>query len=600
MLLRILTIICVLVAVLTAVIDQSWLMSRRGRGDLAVRILGITGKRNTSFRRFQYMPILITAVIIAIALGIGSGWINAAVYIAGTVVCFGAVMAGTGAIPAGTTAASGMAAEGDYAGALKASYRTGAVMGAVISAAGLFLLGAMFVFFKVENVIETITCLALGVSTTAVHLSTGGTVYSDAYSLALPDDDFTDITGSFSGTGADMMESYVLAGAAAIMMAQNGLDSSGVMSTFNLSSVTKYPLILLAAGIVASLIGVMLYRGTSGVNNSRSVSVAAIVSGLLTAAAAIYFSNYYLESAVYGISAVCGIAGGLILGEISRIYSYDSRFMMSGTKEDRRLNSHMPLISGLSRGMISTVLQTAIVLICIFFAAKFSSVYGIALAAVGFCSVTGTLAAANGLSQVSGSAGEAIRAHGEGADTEAIADYMDTVSVRTAPAAWTYTNYASALTLIALLTAVFYNSGVEQIDLLHSAFIGALFGGAAVPFVLTGIVIYSVRTTALVAFSKLGRGEDTGSARSLSWSVLPVAIVIVLPALVALFLGVECTLGFLIGTVITGCMIMPAICDSGEHFGRTAVRSLGSLIKLMVVLTAAFLPVFSEIGGLFF
>ena len=56
----------------------------------------------------------------------------------------------------------------------------------------------------------------------------------------------------------------------------------------------------------------------------------------------------------------------------------------------------------------------------------------------------------------------------------------------------------------------------------------------------------------------------------------------------------------IISVIVTGSVLITTFNNSGMYFENTAVQSLSSVIKLMAVFSAAFLPFFMKIGGLLF
>jgi Na+/H+-translocating membrane pyrophosphatase len=99
----------------------------------------------------------------------------------------------------------------------------------------------------------------------------------------------------------------------------------------------------------------------------------------------------------------------------------------------------------------------------------------------------------------------------------------------------------------------------------------------------------------------MGRSDDeTGSASSLRGAALPVVIAIALPTVVGLLFGPATLAGFLVAVISCGYFIVTGFNNSGRHFENTAIQSLSSVIKMMTVFSAAFLPVFIRIGGFLF
>ena len=125
--------------------------------------------------------------------------------------------------------------------------------------------------------------------------------------------------------------------------------------------------------------------------------------------------------------------------------------------------------------------------------------------------------------------------------------------------------------------------------------------GACSAFVLTGLLIGSMRLTSRVAMKELGRIDDeAGVADSVRGAVVPVFTGLALTVIIGAFCGAASLAGFVISAVVTGSLIITSFNNSGMYFENTAVQSLSSVIKMMTVLSAAFFTVFTNIGGLLF
>lgn len=615
--LKILVLICVLASLLVSVMLVSWLRSKRGHGERIARLYLILKSRNSNFRLSQLPHVIIMAVILFVVTGMGTDWYNAAAYAAGVIVSLAAVFLTSSLYSTGSCSSANMADLNDAPVSLKCSYRTGAAIGFVLSAVGLLLLCLFFLNLKTDDITLTdyIAPLALGVSTTALYLHTGGYVYSSAYVMAEDDKDFRDSTGFLYGSAADMLESYIIAAAAAVMLADLAVATSGITSTFTSESAAKYPVVIYAAGTAASVLSTLVFRSGTQRRPQGSAALTCILSGIMTAAVSLYFSMEMLQSMVYSFAVITGIAAGLILGEFSQMFSSDSKMMIANKKNDRRLGRHAQVVFNLGAGMTSSAFFAVIFAAALAVAFNYASYYGIALCAVGFCSIAPSVSAVSGLSIMSGTASEiltsdsfaveeaAVKSEGESTDiniVNEISDVLATASVRTRSISRSYTTSAAFLASAAMLAAIFYQSEYGSINLISeksiSLVLGAM-GGAASVLVLFGLILLAIRFSGYVALRSLSKTDDEGATGSLRGSVIPSVLAIAFPACIGLFFGFRILCGFLFGATCTGFLFIYAVNNSGRHFENTAVKSLCSLIKLMVVFSAVFMPAIINIGG---
>lgn len=589
----------ILAALLLTVILQSWLRSRRGKGEFIAKIIGILKNRSNGFRKFQYPLLIITAVILAAAISVQSGWSYAAVYIAGVVICFASVIIGNGALVSGTSAAVYASRQSDIPSALRASHRTGALMGLLTSAAGLLVLALIFIMSFKESLASSAGYMALGASTVAVFINTGGSIYSSAYSLASPDNSFTDRNGFFAGIGADSLESYIFAGIAAISLADVAVATSGVTSTFTATSAVRYPMVILGAGVAASVLGGLIYRGGTAARPFRSASLTYILAAILLTPVILFFSNRMLQSMVYGYTALTGIAAGILITIFSSLFTPDGKILNGKTKNDRLLGVHAPVIADMGIGSFSVAFNAIIITAAISVSFNFAGLYGIAVCAAGIAALAPSINALAGVDVIASSTSDILETLPEEDKINDVSDVLYTAAshARTTNRAYFAASYV--VSAFALLAAIIFQMREEMVLVSSIRSISGIIGGVAVAIFLTGLLILSVRTTATVALKTLRKTDyEDESINILRGSTIPTIISMAVPALIGLLFGVAVLVGFLIAIIAAAYFIMAAVNNSGRYLENTAVQSLGSLVKMMVAFTFAFLQAFVAVGGL--
>ena len=204
----------------------------------------------------------------------GTGWYNAAAYAIGAVISFAAVLTGSSlSYISGSCASANLADQNDLALSLKSSYRAGVILGTVISAAGLIVLCCLFLTKRGQRLHGLCYSSGTWCFNYFLILHSGGRVYSSSYSLAEQDNDFVDASGLIYASGADFMESYVISAASVIMMADLAVATSGITSTFTSDAAAKFPLIIYAVGLVASVIGTLFFRVRSTRRRQETVTL---------------------------------------------------------------------------------------------------------------------------------------------------------------------------------------------------------------------------------------------------------------------------------------------------------------------------------------
>ncbi len=594
--------ICALVSALFAILLAMWLRGKQGSGREIAKISAIVKGRSRNFRSFQIIPVVVSVVVVIAALGIGINWKQAGACLAGAVAAAAALAAGSASFSSGITASYNEALNGDIRQSVRAGYRTGAIMGLWIAGIILAVLCGGLMILKTDTVIKYSASFALGALVITMVLHTSGEVYTSAYSLAVPSKDFTDRTGAFIAAGSDFTGSYVLAAVSAILLAEQGVASSGVASSFNVSATVRFPLLVYGAGIIGTVIGILIHRAGLGNDLSKGSGAGCLAAGIITGAASVYLSMNMLQMRVYSYALLVGIAAALVMSSISRVFSSDSRIFLNGYKTDRSLGKHSSVIFSLGSGMMSTAIFAVIFVAAASVSYMFASYYGIALAAVGMTSVFGSMAGVTGIVSGTSTVSDIIASGSPADDSDkSVISLLDSVSTRNLVSVRTFACISGMMTSFAAFSALFYAAQIDTIDLLSMRVFGGIITGACAAFILSGLLISSVRITGRVALRDIGKNDDdTGATSALRGALLPAFIAIAFPTVVGLLAGIKALAGFIIASVVTGYVIITCINNSGMHYENTAVQSLSSLLKMMAVFSIAFIPVFMKVGGFLF
>ena len=598
--LKILTLICALIGLLTAISLETWIRSRIVRNETSAETYAEVKSRNSEFWSIQYVPLIIVLAILAAVLFVFVGHLNAAVFLGGAALCFVSVLTGATTVVTGSISSSSTAVSGDIRSALKTAYRSASVMGLSVSSIALVGLGVLFFFLKRGQLVELVASFALGASIVSLIIGLSGTAFSGAYALTVRGNDFTDYTGMFIGSGADHVETYILSACSAALLSEVAVDTSGVMSTFTATSAARYPLIIFAAGIVASIIGIMTYRGYFVKKPAAGITVGNFIAAVLIAAAAIYFSNDLLQSYVYGICAALGILAALISGEASKAYSIDGAVFKRFLPDVKKTGVSQSMIYSLSIGMISVVIPAILTTVAMVLAYNFASFYGIALAAVGINSMAAVNSAVRGFSINTASASEIASVCDPDAESPNPADVLLTASATADSVGKTYSGVAAYVTLVAMFTALSVVAKNPAINLLSTPVFTGISIGAVSVFVCAGFIIRSIRLTSQVLGVRLVDSYDSEKRITSLRGLIPLFIIsIIVPLAAGAAGGVNGLISFSCAASVTGMCVIFAFNNAGKYFDRMATETLGTIIKLMLAVTLVFAPLFMKFGGLF-
>ena len=597
--LKIITLVCALAGLLSAVSLESWLRSQIVRNDTSADTYAEVKSRYTEFWSIQYVPLAIMLALISAVLFFFVGHLNAAVFLGGAVLCFVSVLAGSVTAVTGSIAPSSIAVTGDIRNALRTSYRSAAIMGLFVTSIALVGLGVLFFLLDTEHLVSLVASFALGASVVSFCLGISGTAFSGAYSLTVKSDDFTDYSGMFIGSGADHVETYILSACSAALLAEVGVDTSGVMSTFTATSAARFPLIILAVGIVASILGIMTYRGHVVKNPAAGLTAGNYVAAVVIIAASVYLSNRVLQSYVYAICIAVGIAAAIASAEAAKAYSADGIVFRRFLPDIKKTGVSQSMIYSLSIGMISVIIPAILTTAAMIIAYNFASFYGIALAAVGINAMAAVNCAVRGFSINTASASDIASLTDPEAESPNPADVLLTASARTDAVGKTFSSTASYVTLVAMFTALSVVANNLSTNLLSTPVYTGMMIGAVAVFVCAGFIIRSIRLTSQV-LDKLSDSDDPEKRITALRGLFPVyAISLLVPLASGAVGGVNGLIAFACSASITGMCVIFAFNNSGRFFDRTATETLGTVIKLMVAVTLVFAPFFMKFGGLF-
>ena len=598
--LKILTLICALIGLLTAISLETWLRSRIVRNETSAETYAEVKSRNSEFWSIQYVPLILIIALIAAALFVFVGHLNAAVFLGGAALCFVSVVTGGTTVVTGSISPSSTALSGDIRTSLKTAYRSAAMMGLSISSIALVGLGFLFFLLKTGQLVDLVASFALGASVVSLVIGLSGTTFSGAYALTVKSDDFTDYTGMFIGSGADHVETYILSACSAALLSGVAVDTSGIMSTFTAASAARYPLIVFAGGIIASIIDIMAYRGYIVKRPNAGLTAGNFVAAVLIVVVAVYFSNDLLQSYVYGVCVSLGILASLISGEASKLYSVDGGVFKRFLPDVKKTGASQSMIYSLSIGMISVIIPAVLTTTAMILAYYYASFYGIALAAVGINSMTAVNYAVRGFSINTASASEITSVCDPEAESPNPADVLLTASVNADSVGKTYSGVAAYVTLVAMYTALSAVINNPAINLLSTPVFTGFTIGAVIVFVCAGFIIRSIRLTSQVLGVRLSDSYDPEKRINSLRGLLPMYLIsFVAPLTAGAAGGVNGLISFACSASVTGMCVIFTFNNAGRHFDRVATETLGTVLKLMVAVTLVFAPFFMKFGGIF-
>lgn len=625
-----------------------------------------------AFLNKEYQVMVVYAVIAAAILALAVGHQTAVAFMGGA---FFSALAGNVGMRVATksNARTATAAKRGIGKGLTVGFSSGAVMGMCV--VGLGILGVS-IFYYLFGDPRIIVGFGFGASSIALFARVGGGIYTKSADMGadlvgkvearIPEDDprnpaviadnVGDNVGDVAGMGADLFESYVGSIIAAMVIGFTGVTVGGVV--LGQTDAVVLPMLLAAVGIFCSIVATFFVRTKRGAGIKTlhaALNKGVFGSAILIAVASFFLIWFFVGAVEIFWAMLAGLVAGILIG-LSAEYYTENRFSpVRSIAISSQTGPATNIISGLSVGMLSTMIPIIAVIGAISFAYYITlpnGLYGIAIAAVGMLSTLGMTLATDTYGPVADNAAGIAEMAGMGQTVRKRAERLDAVGNTTAAIGKGFAIGSAALTALALFSA--YTIGMADagitmnLSITNPSVIVGLFIGGMLPFLFCALTMRAVGRGASLIVSEVRRqfrtipGLMKGKAKpdynrciEISTSAamrnmaLPAALAILTPIAVGLF-SPEVLGGLLAGSIVTGLLLAITLANSGgawdnakkyiedghlggkgsethaasvigdtvgDPFKDTSGPSLNILIKLMAMVSLLFVPLLLKIWG---
>lgn len=647
-----------LLGLLSAVILRLHVIKQDPGNDKMREIADAIAEGARAFLKSEYRVLVIFVAVLFVVIGFGThSWVTAGCFLVGSVFSTVAGYLGMSAAIRANCRTANAARTSGMRRALSLAFSGGSVMGMAVVGLGLMGVGALYIL---TNDVSVLSGFSLGASSIALFARVGGGIYTKAADVGadlvgkveagIPEDDprnpaviadnVGDNVGDVAGMGADLFESYVGSLISALTLGLVFYQESGIL----------FPLLLSAAGIIASIVGTVLVKAIGSTDPHKALKTGEYSATALVVIAALALSRTFFGNYLAALTVITGLFVGVLIGFVTEVYtSGDYRFVKKVAAQSET-GSATTIISGIATGMQSTAIPILLVCVGILIANRLMGLYGIALAAVGMLSTTGITVAIDAYGPIADNAGGIAEMAGLDKSVREITDKLDSVGNTTAAIGKGFAIGSAALTALALFVSYAEAVKLTSIDILSAHVITGLFIGGMLTFLFSAMTMESVSKAAHQMIEEVRRQfredpqilkgtsrPDYASCVSISTDAalremfLPGLMAVLAPLATGLILGPDALGGLLTGALVTGVLMAIFMSNSGgawdnakkyieegNHGGKgshahkaavvgdtvgdpfkdTSGPSINILIKLMTIVSLVFAPVFLQFGGL--
>ena len=565
--------------------------------DRMQKIAGYIKKGAQAFLKREYKVLVILILAVAALLcfmNLETGWRTAICFLCGA--CL-SVLAGFVGMTVATDANVRTASEArkGLKAALKVAFSGGTVMGMCVVGFGLFGATVLYLAFGDMSIV---TGFGLGASFVALFARVGGGIYTKAADVGadlvgkveagIPEDDprnpaviadnVGDNVGDVAGMGADLFESYVGAIIAALTLCAGD------------DTLSLFVVLTMAAGVLCSVLGSISVSLIKVKNPRVSLSCATYISGGLFVPCAFLLAHFVVGDLSLAWCVTIGLAVGIIIGMLTELYTSGDFKHVKRIAEESKTGAATNIISGLSTGMMSTVLPILFISVAMIASYAIGAANGgvevgylcIAVAALGMLSITGVTVAVDAYGPISDNAGGIAEMSGLPGEVREITDTLDSVGNTTAAVGKGFAIGSAALTALVLFLSYTQAVNLPTIDLTNPYVVAGLFIGGAMTFLFSALTMSSVGRAAFSMIEEVRRQfrenpgvfegtvepdyercVDISTSAAIKEMILPGVIAVVVPIAVGFLLGKSALGGVIAGSLITGVLMAIMMSNAG-------------------------------------
>jgi inorganic pyrophosphatase len=375
-----------------------------------------------------------------------------------------------------TTAAC---AAGTLNDGLRVAFTTGAAMGFGVVGLAAFGLTLMLVCMAPgrthKEAVQYLHSFGFGASSIALFARVAGGIYTkaadvgadlvgkveagidedDPHNPAVIADNVGDNVGDVAGMGADLFESYV-----------GSILGAATLGSTKGAEFVAFPIWLMACGLLTSFIGfffVTTDQEGDGVNTPLHALMWALDKGMLVANVLFLALSAVIVILLFGSDSelgwklfacvIIGLITGMAIGKGTEYFTSFDYGPTVSIKDRARTGPATVVIQGMGVGMISTILPTLFLVVCILVCNALAQEYGVAIAAVGMLGTLAISLSTDAYGPVADNAGGLAEMGGLGPKVRSKTDSLDALGNTTVAIGKGFAVGSAVLTALSLLAA---------------------------------------------------------------------------------------------------------------------------------------------------